>query len=153
MTRRQPGACPAVVFMKRWGGKPVNLFAAPVPYREGSVFDRRTKLRDNAPVYVIGAVNMDLAGTPDAPLRAGDSNPGRVSMTPGGVGRNIAENLRLLGRRVSLITITGEDTYANVIREHCLNAGIDMQYSFTDPLGRRRQSWSRCCRCSITAAW
>ncbi len=114
----------------------MNLFAAPVPYREGSVFDRRTKLRDNAPVYVIGAVNMDLAGTPSAPLRAGDSNPGRVTLTPGGVGRNIAENLRLLGRKVSLVTITGEDTYANVIREHCLNAGIDMQYSFTDPLGR-----------------
>ena len=130
-----PG-CPSSGKERTWEGTPVNLFAPPAPLREGSIFDRRTLLRKETPVYVIGAVNMDLAGTPDAPLRAGDSNPGRVSMTPGGVGRNIAENLRLLGRRVSLITITGEDTYANVIREHCLNAGIDMQYSFTDPLGR-----------------
>jgi pseudouridine kinase len=79
---------------------------------------------------------MDISGTPVNELRAGDSNPGRITLSPGGVGRNIAENLRLLGRKVSLITIMGEDTYAGVIREHCLNAGIDLQYSFTDPLGR-----------------
>ena len=93
-------------------------------------------LRADTPVYVIGAVNMDLAGTPADPLRTGDSNPGRITLTPGGVGRNIAENLRLLGRRVSLVTIMGDDAYAAVIREHCVNAGIDLQYSFTDPLGR-----------------
>ena len=113
----------------------MNLFASANPRREGSIFDR-TLLRDDAPVYVIGAVNMDLSGTPAGILRAGDSNPGRVSLSPGGVGRNIAENLRLLGRKVSLVTIMGEDPYADVIREHCLNAGIDLQYSFTDPLGR-----------------
>lgn len=113
----------------------MNLFTIPAPHREGSIFDR-TLLREDAPIYVIGAVNMDLSGTPNTELRPVDSNPGRVSLSPGGVGRNIAENLRLLGRKVSLITIMGEDTYAGVIREHCVNAGIDLQYSFTDPLGR-----------------
>ena len=114
----------------------MNLFTSPALRREGSIFDRRTLLRTEAPVYVIGAVNMDLSGTPTNSLRAGDSNPGRITLSPGGVSRNIAENLRLLGRKVSLITMMGEDTYAGIIREHCLNAGIDMQYSFTDPLGR-----------------
>ena len=114
----------------------MNLFASPAPRREGPIFDRSTLLRTEMPVYVIGAVNMDLSGTPSGELRMGDSNPGKITMSPGGVGRNIAENLRLLGRKVSLITIMGEDTYADVIREHCLNAGIDLQYSFTDPLGR-----------------
>ena len=113
----------------------MNLFASPAPRREGSIYDR-ARLREDAPVYVIGAVNMDLSGTPAAALRPADSNPGRISLSPGGVGRNIAENLRLLGRRVSLITIMGDDTYAGIIREHCLNVGIDLQYSFTDPLGR-----------------
>ena len=113
----------------------MNLFASAAPRREVSIFDR-TLLRGDAPVYVIGAVNMDLSGTPAGVLRAGDSNPGRITLSPGGVGRNIAENLRLLGRKVSLVTIMGEDTYASIIREHCLNAGIDLQYSFTDPLGR-----------------
>lgn len=114
----------------------MNLFASPAPRREGSIFDRSTLLRNETPVFVIGAVNMDLSGTPADTLRMGDSNPGKITLSPGGVGRNIAENLRLLGRKVSLITIMGEDTYADVIREHCLNAGIDLQYSFTDPLGR-----------------
>lgn len=113
----------------------MNLFASSAPRREGSIFDR-TLLRPEAPVYVIGAVNMDLSGTPAGVLRRGDSNPGHITFSPGGVGRNIAENLRLLGRQVSLVTIMGEDPYADTIREHCLNAGIDLQYSFTDPLGR-----------------
>ena len=111
----------------------MNLYTSPVPRREGPVFDRQARLRTEAPVFVIGAVNMDLAGTPTNPLREGDSNPGRITLTPGGVGRNIAENLCLLGRKVSLITIMGEDPYAGMIREHCLKAGIDLQYSFTEP--------------------
>ena len=111
----------------------MNLYTSPVPRREGPVFDRQARLRTEAPVFVIGAVNMDLAGTPTNPLREGDSNPGRITLTPGGVGRNIAENLSLLGRKVSLITIMGEDPYAGMIREHCLKAGIDLQYSFTEP--------------------
>jgi len=113
----------------------LNLFSMPATRRESSIFDR-TLLREDAPVYVIGAVNMDLSGTPNTALRLVDSNPGRISLSPGGVGRNIAENLRLLDRKVSLITIMGEDTYADIIREHCVNTGIDLQYSFTDPLGR-----------------
>ena len=114
----------------------MSLYTGTGSRREGSIFDRRALLRTEGTVYVIGAVNMDISGTPEATLRQGDSNPGRITLSPGGVGRNIAENLRLLGRKVSLITIMGEDTYAGVIREHCLNAGIDLQYSFTDPLGR-----------------
>ena len=113
----------------------MNVFAAPAPRREGKVFDRRTQLRADAPVFVIGAVNMDLNGTPYAPLRAGDSNPGHICVAPGGVGRNIAENLRRLGRRVSLVTVMGEDAWADMIRKHCLGAGIDLQYSFTEPQG------------------
>ena len=111
----------------------MNLYTSPVPRREGPVFDRQARLRTEAPVFVIGAVNMDLAGTPTNPLREGDSNPGRITLTPGGVGRNIAENLSLLDRKVSLITIMGNDPYAQMIRDHCLKAGIDLQYSFTEP--------------------
>ena len=86
----------------------------------------RPELATGAPVYVIGGVNMDIAGTPAAELRGGDSNPGRVTLSPGGVGRNIAENLSRLGRRVSLITVLGDDAYAGAIREHCRNVGIDL---------------------------
>ena len=114
----------------------MSLYTSAGPYRNRPLFDRGTLLRAEEPVFVIGAANMDLSGTPAAGLRTGDSNPGRVTLSAGGVGRNIAENLRLLGRKVSLITITGEDAYGDIIREQCRNAGIDLQFSFTDPLAR-----------------
>lgn len=126
--------CPAVRLSME--GKTVSLYQSGGISRKRNAFDRNTLLRTQDPVFVIGAVNMDITGTPAAQLRTGDSNPGRVALAPGGVGRNIAENLRLLGRKVSLITMTGEDAYGNIIREQCRNAGIDLQFSFTDPLAR-----------------
>ena len=89
--------------------------------------------REEKHVVVIGAVNMDLSGTPAAALRSGDSNPGRVTLSAGGVGRNIAENLVRLGRKVSLITLTGDDHYGQIIREQCRNLGIGMEMSMTEP--------------------
>ena len=114
----------------------MSLFKSAGRATEQAFFDRGLLARSGAPVFVIGAVNMDMIGTVSGPLCLGDSNPGRVVHSPGGVGRNIAENLRLLGRRVSLVTVMGNDAYADIIREHCRNAGIDMQFSFTDPVGR-----------------
>ena len=46
-------------------------------------------------VVVIGAANIDIGGTPYKPLIPGDSNPGVIRMSYGGVGRNIAHNLSL----------------------------------------------------------
>ena len=84
-------------------------------------------------VIVAGAVNMDLSGTPFRGLRPGDSNPGRVRLAPGGVGRNIAENLARLGLSVSLLTILGDDLHGQMIRRHSARAGIDLSLSLTDP--------------------
>ena len=138
MIPRQPGGLPGCPFVCREGTEvpAVSLFSSPAPYGVKAVFDRGAALRTTAPVFVVGAVNMDLTGTPAAELRPGDSNPGRVTLSPGGVGRNIAENLRLLRRQVSLITVMGNDPYADLLRENCRNAGIDLQFSFTDPMGR-----------------
>ena len=105
-------------------------------------FGWQTRTESEKPVIVIGAVNMDLSGTPAGDLRPGDSNPGRVTLSTGGVGRNIAENLRRLGRRVSLITITGDDHYGQMIREQCRELGIGMEMSLTD--ARERTSTYLC---------
>ena len=114
----------------------MSLFSSAGRPSERSVFDRGLLSRTDSPVFVIGAVNMDICGTPSGALRLCDSNPGRIRLTPGGVGRNVAENLCLLGRRVSLVTVMGNDAYADLIRDHCRNAGIDLQLSLTDPIGR-----------------
>ena len=42
-------------------------------------------------VTVVGGVNIDISATPKKKLKMADSNPGRMKVTFGGVGRNIAE--------------------------------------------------------------
>ena len=49
---------------------------------------------------VIGAANIDIGGFPAAALAGGDSNPGRVTLSAGGVGRNIACALARLGAQI-----------------------------------------------------
>ena len=69
---------------------------------------------------------MDIWGRPDAPLVQKDSNPGAVTMRPGGVGRNIAHDLRLLGLEVSLVAPIGGDVYAAAVVDSCQALGIDL---------------------------
>ncbi len=80
-------------------------------------------------VVVVGGVNIDLGGQPDSALLLRDSNPGRIRISPGGVGRNIAHNLRLLGLRVCFLTALGNDEYAQLIRRSCRELGIDLSHA------------------------
>ena len=84
-----------------------------------------TKEKINAAV-VIGGVNMDIWGRPADKLVAKDSAPGFVSMSPGGVGRNIAHNLRLLGVETGLCAALGDDPNGASLKAHCLQLGMDM---------------------------
>ena len=78
---------------------------------------------------VIGGVNADIWGHPAGELKPCDSNPGFVTVKPGGVGRNIAHNLRLLGMDVAIITALGGDIYAGLIESSCASLGIDLSRS------------------------
>ena len=84
-------------------------------------------------IAVIGSVNMDIGGYSDGPLAAGDSNPGRVRMSVGGVGCNIARNLALLGARVRFLTALGGDVYAQSIDRLLSGMGIDLSLSLRLP--------------------
>ena len=81
-------------------------------------------------------MNVDIGGTPDSALVPADSNPGRVTVTLGGVGRNIAENLSRLGKRVLMVTAMGEDAHAQQIQHSCRELGIDLSHSLTVPNAR-----------------
>ena len=87
-------------------------------------------------VTVVGGVNMDIGGHPAAPLVMQDSNPGTVGMSLGGVGRNIAHNLSLLGVDTRLLTVFGDDLYAQKIAASCGELGIDISQSPVIPGGR-----------------
>lgn len=85
---------------------------------------------------VIGGINMDICARSLAPLIPRDSNPGAVKVSLGGVGRNIAHNMRLLGLNVHLMTVFGDDMNARHIIDSCQSLGIDTSCSVTVPEAR-----------------
>ena len=80
-------------------------------------------------VVVVGGVNMDIGGISHAQLVSADSNPGRVRISLGGVGRNIAHNMALMGLDVRMVTVLGGDFYAQKIVSTCGEMGIDISRS------------------------
>lgn len=86
-------------------------------------------------ITVIGAVNMDICGTPFAPLLERDSNPGTVRVTPGGVGFNIAHNLCLMGADVRFVTALGDDVLAEKVEVTCAGLGMDLSDAVFIPGG------------------
>ncbi len=74
---------------------------------------------------VIGGANMDIVGNPSEVLTPASSTPGTVSSSPGGVGRNIAENLSRLGNDCYLFAPVGRDDLGRQLLEHSANAGIN----------------------------
>ena len=76
----------------------------------------------------IGGMNMDVHGRSGAPLRMRDSNPGQLHMSPGGVCRNICENLARLGHTVRLVSAVGNDYNGRALLDECRRAGIDVRH-------------------------
>ena len=91
----------------------------------------------NLPYAVVcGGVNIDIGARSFAPLRAKDSNPGKVELSLGGVGRNIAHNMRLLGVPTYLLTAVGGDSRASQVEQSCRDLGIDLSHALHVPDGR-----------------
>lgn len=90
----------------------------------------------NKRVAVIGGMNMDIGGSAAGELRLRDSNPGLVTLRPGGVGRNIAHNLRLLGLEVSLVSAVGDDPNGKALLESCQALGLDVSMTLIRPRER-----------------
>ena len=77
-------------------------------------------------VCVIGGANADIIATSFKAFVPGDSNPGTVCLTAGGVGRNIAHNLALLGDEVVFLTVFGGDDFGRFTAESCRKAHLDI---------------------------
>lgn len=80
-------------------------------------------------ITVVGGANADIVGIPEGRFRLRDSNPGHVRRSPGGVARNIAENLARIGAEVRLVTAFGDDEVAAWLQQECADDGIDIEYS------------------------
>jgi len=84
-------------------------------------------------IAVVGGTNIDIGGISTNALVMGDSNPGTVRSSLGGVGRNIAHNLALLGAEVKLITALGDDAGADRVEDACRSLGIDLSDALRVP--------------------
>jgi pseudouridine kinase len=82
---------------------------------------------------VIGSSGLDLVGRSLGTLQMGTSNPGHLRLSPGGVARNVAENLARLGLDVILITAVGEDQPGQQILEQTCATGINVEHCICVP--------------------
>ena len=87
-------------------------------------------------IVVVGGANVDIGGRSFAPLIPGDSNPGVVSVSLGGVGRNIAHNLSLLSMDVRFLTALGDDSSARLLTDSCGELKIDLSRALRVPGGK-----------------
>ena len=98
--------------------------------KKGHILGKGYILKKENYVTVIGGSNMDIQGFPVNPLVMYDSNPGKVEISLGGVGRNIAENISRLNVNTKLISAIGNDLYGNTILSHCKDLNIDISDCF-----------------------
>ena len=80
-------------------------------------------------ICVIGGANIDICGSSVEKLRYFDSNPGMISLSYGGVGRNIAQILALLGEQVDFLTCFSSDNYGTMMRQDCEALGMRTGWS------------------------
>lgn len=97
--------------------------------KKGCIAGKGYVLRTGSYAVVVGGVNVDICGRSFHPLVEADSNPGRVSTSLGGVGRNIAHNMSLMGVDVRLLTAFGDDPNGQRIAASCSELGIDASHA------------------------
>ncbi|MGX2718303.1 sugar kinase [Escherichia coli] len=94
--------------------------------RKGAIKGKGYILTEQEYCVVLGAINMDIRGVADIHYPQKSSSPGSIYCSAGGVGRNIAHNLALLGRNVHLISAVGNDFYGETLLEQTRLAGVNV---------------------------
>ena len=91
-------------------------------------------------IALLGGINMDVSVHAHGAQRAGDSNAGRVQCSPGGVARNVAENLLRLGLDARLLGVLGDDVFGQALWQSGAAMGLDMRACLTLP-GQRSATY------------
>ena len=83
------------------------------------------------PVICIGAAFVDELFHMKEEMIIGSTVPASVTKTAGGVSRNIAHQLALLGVDVQLISVFGNDSDGDWLKRSCTNAEVKIEASLT----------------------
>jgi pseudouridine kinase len=78
----------------------------------------------NKKIVVIGGMNVDILATSYQTFQSFDSNPGSHIIDSGGVGFNIAYDLRLLDYDVTFFTVIGQDHFGPFLKDACISHHI-----------------------------
>jgi len=100
---------------------------------KGYVLGKGYVVKENEYVSICGGANIDLIGFAGDEFVIADSNPGKVEYLLGGVGRNQADNLRLLDVDVNFVTAFGGDFHGERLRKDCIRKGINITHSISVP--------------------
>ena len=77
----------------------------------------------------IGGSNIDIQGFSSKPIFMRESNPGKIKICAGGVGRNIVNNLSNLGLKdIKFITYIGSDIFGDILLNDIKSMGIDYSH-------------------------
>ena len=95
--------------------------------RKGKILGKGYIMGQEQNVLVIGGANFDIQGFPHGTFRLHDSNPGTLKASPGGVGRNIADNLSRLGVATKLISAVGDDIYGQRLLKEAAATHLDVR--------------------------
>ena len=95
--------------------------------RKGAIKGKGYILTEQEYCVSLGAVNMDIRGIADIHYPQPVSNPGNIQCSAGGVARNIAHNLALLGRDVHLISAVGSYFFGYTLLLQTRQAGVNVQ--------------------------
>jgi pseudouridine kinase len=85
-------------------------------------------MTDNPKITVIGAANIDLIGFSKEKLIYKDANIGTLETFLGGVGRNIAENLKHLDFNVEFLSVFADDEFSKMITDSCNDLDISIKH-------------------------
>lgn len=78
----------------------------------------------NKKIVVIGGMNVDILASTYQTFQSYDSNPGSHIIDSGGVGFNIAYDLRLLDYDVTFFTVIGQDHFGPFLKDACISQHI-----------------------------
>jgi pseudouridine kinase len=79
-------------------------------------------------ISIIGGITADIEGTPYNRLIHGDSNPGKIALSYGGVGRNITENLARMGANVGFVSVAGDDFPGRGALRELKELGVNVEH-------------------------
>lgn len=80
-------------------------------------------------ILSIGGSNVDIQGFSNKPILMRESNPGKIKICAGGVGRNIVKNLTNIGlKNIKFITYIGNDIFGDMLLNDLKSMGIDYSH-------------------------